>query len=179
MESQRKNFARTSRVSLDNLSERQVIQNKAGRLRQYQEGASAVAQSLGGIEGVQKALNLSLRELAQLLWVDVSSLHRWKNQPETSPPLLWKALEWYFLLVEKHPSLYPSFWLRRDTTLEVWEQIKPHMDQWFQERLRQLWPESPQGRSSSQNRNSLKWIGVWSLSWILAVILGWGLGKIF
>jgi len=43
--------------------------------------------------------------------VDPSAWTRWTKKYQDAPPHIYRALEWYLLLSEKHPSLGHPFWL--------------------------------------------------------------------
>lgn len=65
----------------------------------------------GDLEFIRHRLGLSARKLCQLLLVDASAWSRWIKNPKTVPPHIYRALEWYLLVQDKHPSLHPAVFL--------------------------------------------------------------------
>lgn len=78
----------------------------------YESESLYIRSKLGGLENVQKTLGLSGRKICQLLLVDPSCWSRWQKDESKVPPSVWKTLEWYLLLREKHP-----FWSEKEQLL--------------------------------------------------------------
>ncbi len=89
-------------------------------LRMKYEAQSLVIQAqIGGLEGALQRLGLSQRALAQLLLVDPSAVTRWMRQPQSVPPSVYRALQWYLALQEKIPGLTPQYFVGRDGRAET------------------------------------------------------------
>lgn len=70
------------------------------RLR-YEAETRVIRARLGDLEQIRAKLGLSRRKICQLLLVDPSAWTRWcRTEP---PPHVYRALEWYLLLIEKEP----------------------------------------------------------------------------
>ena len=78
----------------------------------YESESLYIRTKLGGLENVQKTLGLSGRKICQLLLVDPSCWSRWQKDEAKVPPSVWKTLEWYLLLREKH-----TFWSEKEQLL--------------------------------------------------------------
>ena len=78
----------------------------------YESESLYIRTKIGGLNGVQKILGLSQRKICQLLLVDPSCWSRWQKDEAKVPPSVWKTLEWYLILREKHP-----FWSEKEQLL--------------------------------------------------------------
>lgn len=58
----------------------------------------------GDLEGVRKRLNLSKREMSNLLWVEPSAWTRWSRGVSRPPDHIYRALGWYLELRENKPE---------------------------------------------------------------------------
>jgi transcriptional regulator with XRE-family HTH domain len=75
----------------------------------YEAEARVLRQQVGSLEKIRENLGLSRRKMCQLLLVDPSAWTRWVRDESRVPPHIFKALQWYLLLIEKHPSLHPQY----------------------------------------------------------------------
>lgn len=81
----------------------------------YEAQAQVIRHQLGPLDGVRLKLGLSQRKIAQLLMVDPSAWTRWtKNEMDSAPPHIWRALQWYMIIQEKIPGLTPQYFTGKD-----------------------------------------------------------------
>lgn len=85
--------------------------SKSSLRMKYEAEVSAVKKSCGDLEVIRRKLGLSKRKMAQLLLVDPSAWTRWTAKDQQAPPHIYRALQWYLLLQEKHPQYKSSLWL--------------------------------------------------------------------
>lgn len=83
------------------------LKSKSSLKMQYEAEASVIEKKVGNIDQIRGDLGLSKRQLAQLLLVDPSSLTRWENDGVV-PPYIYRSLQWYLALIEKHPEWHPQ-----------------------------------------------------------------------
>lgn len=118
----------------------------------YEAKANLICRQLGGLLGVQRALGLSQRKLAQLLMVDPSTWNRWSKNEEQIPPHIWRSLEWYLALQDKVPGLTPAHF----TGVSL-EQLDERFDVLANElRQGQLAEEQSQSRQTHQKLSELE-----------------------
>lgn len=82
--------------------------NKTSLRLKYEAETRVFRAKFGGLEDVRRRLNLSRRQMCQLLLVDPSAWTRWTRNEERVPPHIYRALEWYLTLEgrsELHPHL--------------------------------------------------------------------------
>jgi transcriptional regulator with XRE-family HTH domain len=89
--------------------ERPESRMKTSQRLTYEAEARVLRQQVGSLEQIREQLGLSRRKMCQLLLVDPSAWTRWVRDETRVPPHIFKALQWYLLLIEKHPSLHPQF----------------------------------------------------------------------
>lgn len=89
-------------------SSEDVDGNKSSLRLKYEAEVRVIEAKLGPLDQIRKDLGLSKRKLAQLLMVDPSALTRWSHRPETIPPIVFRALQWYYALIEKKPEWHPQ-----------------------------------------------------------------------
>ena len=77
----------------------------------YEAEVQSVIKSHGSLEDIRRHLGLSKRKIAQLLMVDPSAWTRWTGKDGEAPPHIYRALQWYLLLQDKHPEYKSSLWL--------------------------------------------------------------------
>lgn len=86
----------------------------------YEVQASNIQGEIGDLESIRMRLGLSKRKICQLLLIDPSSWTRWTNfSGSKPPPHIYRMLQWYLLLKEKHPEMHPDYWLRTYTNQSV------------------------------------------------------------
>lgn len=77
----------------------------------YEAEVQSFIKREGSLEDIRRKLGLSKRKVCQLLLVDPSAWTRWVKGASGAPPHIYRALEWYLLLQEKHPEYKSSLWL--------------------------------------------------------------------
>jgi transcriptional regulator with XRE-family HTH domain len=81
----------------------------------YEAQVQVIKKQAGDLEDIRIKLNLSQRQICQLLLVDPSAWTRWTKHPnEDAPPHIYRALQWYLTLNEKIPGLTPHFFIEKD-----------------------------------------------------------------
>ncbi|NQZ18847.1 MAG: hypothetical protein HRT44_06270 [Bdellovibrionales bacterium] len=85
----------------------------------YEAEVQAFTKRQGNLEDIRRELGLSKRKMAQLLLVDPSAWTRWTKNEASAPPHVYRALEWYMLLQEKHPEYKSSLWLNAVSTPQL------------------------------------------------------------
>lgn len=80
---------------------------KSSLKMQYEAEATVIQKKLGNIDQIRGDLGLSKRQLAQLLLVDPSSMTKWQKE-DSVPPYIYRSLQWYLALVDKHPEWHPQ-----------------------------------------------------------------------
>lgn len=105
----------------------------------YEAEVSAFKKREGDLEDIRRSLGLSKRKICQLLMVDPSAWTRWTKKDAEAPPHIYRALEWYLLLQEKHPEYKSSLWLnavaRPSLTKQELDSIKQELIQGSQSEL--------------------------------------------
>lgn len=85
----------------------------------YEAEVQAVKKTYGDLEDIRRQLRLSKRKMAQLLLVDPSAWTRWTSEGGEAPPHIYRTLQWYLLLQEKHPEFKSSVWLNSVATPQM------------------------------------------------------------
>ncbi len=85
----------------------------------YDAEVSSMIKTHGELEEIRRKLGLSKRKMAQLLMVDPSAWTRWTQKKGEAPPHIYRALEWFLLLQEKHPQYKASLWLNAVATPQL------------------------------------------------------------
>lgn len=80
----------------------------------YEAQAEVIRQQIGGLEGARNKLGLSQRKMAQLLLVDPSAWNRWIKNEKSTPPSVFRSIQWYLALNEKIPGLSPYYFIGKD-----------------------------------------------------------------
>jgi len=110
----------------------------------YEAEVSSVIKTHGELEDIRRNLGLSKRKISQLLMVDPSAWTRWTKPKGEAPPHIYRALEWFLLLQEKHPQYKASLWLNAVATPQMppkeIESLKQQLLSWAQEEMR---PQAP------------------------------------
>jgi hypothetical protein len=87
------------------------IRAQSSQRMRYEAQVEVLKRQIGTLEEIRLKLGLSRRKICQLLLIDPSAWTRWTKNGEDAPPHIYRALEWYLLTEEKHPSLGSAFWL--------------------------------------------------------------------
>ncbi len=107
----------------------------------YEAEVSSVIKTHGELEDIRRKLGLSKRKISQLLMVDPSAWTRWTKPKGEAPPHIYRALEWFLLLQEKHPQYKASLWLNAVATPQMppkeIESLKQQLLSWAQEEMEQ------------------------------------------
>ena len=74
----------------------------------YETEIELIRKKIGSIDEVREGLGLSRRKMCQLLLVDPSAWTRWGKNPNQIPPHIYRSLQWYLALIEKHPEWHPK-----------------------------------------------------------------------
>ncbi|MDZ4660791.1 MAG: hypothetical protein SGJ18_04155 [Pseudomonadota bacterium] len=77
----------------------------------YESEVVVIKRLIGDLEQIRQNLGLSQRKICQLLMVDPSAWTRWIKTKGGAPPHVYRALQWYLQLIDKHPSLKPALFL--------------------------------------------------------------------
>ena len=88
---------------------------KTSMRHRFEAEAEVISHEIGHLELIRRKLELSQRGISQLLLVDPSAWHRWVSGKTPAPPHIYRMLEWYFLIKEKHPALAAKFYEARAT----------------------------------------------------------------
>jgi hypothetical protein len=99
---------------LDFVDENGRLKSKSSHRMLYEAQVEVIRKQVGGLENIRENLGLSQRKMAQLLLVDPSAWTRWVKAGEQAPPHIYRALQWYMILLEKIPGLTPSYFLGKD-----------------------------------------------------------------
>lgn len=86
------------------------LKTKSSHRMIYESEVTVIKRQLGGLEQIRQSLGLSQRKICQLLMVDPSAWTRWLKT-DGAPPHIYRALQWYLQLMDKHPSLKPALFL--------------------------------------------------------------------
>lgn len=111
----------------------------------YSAEVQLIINKWGNLEQMRKSLGLSQRKICQLLLVDPSAWTRWTRNSESmeAPPHIYRALSWYFLLLDKSPEFSPYVFLQTVA--------RPQIPQTEIEKATQQISESLKQTVSSQN----------------------------
>ena len=78
----------------------------------YEVQADFIRREIGDLEEIRHKLGLSKRKICQMLLIDPSTWTRWTTFNDSkAPPHIYRMLQWYLLMMEKHPHLHQEFWL--------------------------------------------------------------------
>jgi hypothetical protein len=98
-------------------SDTQKTRAKTSLRMQYEAQVQITQKNFGSLEEIRQKLGLSKRKICQILLIDPSTWTRWTTfNNQSAPPHIFRMLEWYLLLQEKHPSLSQNFWLSSVTS---------------------------------------------------------------
>lgn len=113
---------------------------KSSLKMQYEAEVTVIKSRLGSVSTIRKNLNLNQRQASHLLMVDPSAFNRWEKAGNDAPSYIYRALEWYTLLQDKHPSMGNGFWLSQDQAQineqkieKIKEELKADLSSHFQQ----------------------------------------------
>ncbi len=89
---------------------------KSSLRMKYEAEVSSIKKTHGDLEKIRRQIGLSKRKVAQLLLVDPSAWTRWTKKDGEAPPHIYRALEWFLLLQDKHPEYKSALWLNSVAT---------------------------------------------------------------
>jgi hypothetical protein len=78
----------------------------------FESEKSVISKEIGDLETIRGRLGLSRRKICQILMVDPSAWTRWTRTADGAPPHVYRMLEWYLLLKERHPTLAHQYYER-------------------------------------------------------------------
>ena len=81
--------------------------SRSSQRLKYEAEVSVIKSKIGELEDVRQSLGLSQRKISQLLMVDPSAWTRWVSGKTQAPAHVFRALQWYLALIEKHPEWHP------------------------------------------------------------------------
>lgn len=84
---------------------------KSSLRMKYEAEVEVIKKTQGDLEDIRRKIGLSKRKMAQLLLVDPSAWTRWTSKEGKVPPHIYRSLQWYLILQDKHPELKSSLWL--------------------------------------------------------------------
>jgi len=84
-----------------------VLRTKSPRKLRYESEAQVIRNRFGSLEDFRAQLGLSRRSICNLLLVDPSAWTRWTASGGKAPPHIYRALEWYWYLMQKNPGAAP------------------------------------------------------------------------
>ncbi len=90
------------------------LKAKTSHRMQYEAQVQVIQKQTGDLEKIREKLGLSQRKICQLLMVDPSAWTRWTKNGESTPPHIYRALQWYLILSEKIPGLTPQYFIGKD-----------------------------------------------------------------
>lgn len=94
---------------LNHLPQFQQLRARTPNRLKYEAQVTVIKRQIGDLEQIRQKLGLSRRKMCQLLLVDPSAWSRWSK--EGAPPHVYRALEWYLLLMNKTPAHAHSYWI--------------------------------------------------------------------
>ncbi len=100
-------------VEVDSHRQSELRAKTATRLK-YEAQVNVIVNQIGDLEKIRADLGLSQRKIAQLLLIDPSSWSRWTKKGDSTPPHIYRALQWYMVLQEKVPGLNAAYFLQKD-----------------------------------------------------------------
>lgn len=117
-------FSRTKKITADSKIEKLKPLDADSRPKsslrvKYETEVESIKSSSGDLESIRRKLGLSKRKMAQLLLVDPSAWTRWTAKKGEAPPHIYRALQWYLLLQDKHPEYRSSLWLNSVATPQI------------------------------------------------------------
>jgi hypothetical protein len=129
--------------------------SKSSLRMKYEAEVNVIKKTHGELEDIRRQLGLPKRKMAQLLMVDPSAWTRWTSSNNEAPPHIYRALQWYLILQDKHPELKSSLWLNSVASpilsqKEV-ENIKKSIRMDLQKEIRGL---SPNATANSNPRST-------------------------
>lgn len=97
----------------------------------YESEARVIRERIGSLTDIQNRLELPARKICQLLMVDPSAWNRWTRGKTPVPPHIYRSLEWYLLLKEKHPGLSVQQFLPLNSRFNFQSKALPKFEEDF------------------------------------------------
>ncbi|MBX9766440.1 MAG: hypothetical protein K2X47_04135 [Bdellovibrionales bacterium] len=88
------------------------LRSKSSYRVTFESEKEVIRKDIGDLEQIRTRLGLSRRKICQILMVDPSAWTRWTRSQDGAPPHVYRMLEWYLLLKEKHPTLAHQYYER-------------------------------------------------------------------
>ncbi len=80
------------------------VRSKTPRRMRYEAEVQMIRNRFGNLDEFRAQLGLSRRAICNLLLVDPSAWTRWTASSGKAPPHIFRALEWYWYLMQKDPK---------------------------------------------------------------------------
>ena len=112
-------FEPNSELKNEVILDPQKPKSKTSLRMKYEAEVQAFTKRQGSLEDIRRELGLSKRKIAQLLLVDPSAWTRWTKNEDSAPPHIYRALESFILLQEKHPEYKSTLWLNAVSTPQI------------------------------------------------------------
>ncbi len=74
------------------------IEVRSALRMQYEIEAQIIRKRLGGLRVTADALHINQRQMARILMVDPSAVHRWFKNEDKVPPYIWRLLDYHAAL---------------------------------------------------------------------------------
>lgn len=91
---------------------REQLRSKSSYRVTFESEKEVIRKDIGDLEQIRTRLGVSRRKICQILMVDPSAWTRWTRSTDGAPPHVYRMLEWYLLLREKHPTLAHQYYER-------------------------------------------------------------------
>ena len=115
---------------------------KSSLRMKYEAETEIIKKTHGDLETIRRQLGLSKRKMSQLLLVDPSAWTRWTNEDGEAPPHVYRALQWFLILQDKHPEMRSSLWLSSVATPQISEKELTNIRKSLFLELKKDWEES-------------------------------------
>jgi len=127
----------------EKLKPRKLFKGVKSSLRiKYEAETDIIKRTHGNLEAIRRQLGLSKRKMSQLLLVDPSAWTRWTNEGGEAPPHIYRALQWFLILQDKHPELQSRLWLQSVATPQVSEKELAIIRKSLFQELKHDWEEN-------------------------------------
>ncbi len=91
----------------------------------YEAEARVLRKEMGTLDSVRERLSISRRKMCQILLIDPSAWTRWMKDESKIPPHIYKALQWYLIVIDKYPVFDPHH------NMSVANPVKTHLNEDF------------------------------------------------
>ncbi len=127
----------------ENFKPTKTLKGTKSSLRmKYEAETEIIKKTHGDLEAIRRHLGLSKRKMSQLLLVDPSAWTRWTSEGGEAPPHIYRALEWYLIMQDKHPEMRPHLWLNAVASPQLSEKELMNIRKSLFQDLKKDWEES-------------------------------------